>query len=120
MVNKSYRFPLFGPQKKINLLKQCAVLAVMLSFFSCTVDVFPKMMSSDRPSGEMTFIYEHRDYEKPRLHWETAMEQARERCLEWGYTGGVRKYDAGEKECISPRESGCGLWQIKHRLYCYE
>ena len=105
--------------KPFYLLAISALLLSAMLFSSCSVDIYPKMLSSDRPSGEMTFVYTHRNHEVPRLHWENAMKQAEERCLEWGYSG-VRKYEAGEIDCLSQSESGCTRFQVKHRVYCYD
>jgi hypothetical protein len=95
---------------RLLILTSFAVLA------GCTTYKLWTESGSDQNTGIVQLSYDYRKFESPQVDERAAIEMARERCRDWGYTNAHRQ--AEDRQCVDGVETNCGKWQVTREYRC--
>lgn len=98
------------------MLRQLAGV-VLLCLAGCTVPVTGVPVTGSRAHGTVTLAYEYGLFELPQPDYAAMLQQAVQRCSQWGYLS-AQQFGGESKICSYLDIHGCWQWRVEIQYQC--
>jgi len=94
-----------------------SALALTLGLASCAVQKNWVSIGGSRSDGTVKLAYEYGGFEKPQLSREQGFDEARRRCVAWGYTA-AEPFGGVISQCTFSNQYGCLSFRVEATFQC--
>ena len=97
-------------------MNRLLIIAALVFAGGCTTYKLLAESGSDSDAGLIQLSYDYRKFESPQVDERAAIELARERCRDWGFSNAHRQSE--NRACIDGTEENCARWQVTREYRC--
>lgn len=96
-------------------MRRLFVIVTVAVLAACSVVKVPVATGGSKSDGTVVMSYEYGGFEQPKPDWNSAQQEATQRCQAWGYTG-AEAFGGVNKKCNGYNAYGCVRYTV-HRTY---
>ena len=93
------------------------LLIVTVLLAGCTTYKLWNEGDSDSDSGIVRLTYEYGKFESPQVDERAGVEQAKERCRDWGFPANAQR-KGEDRKCINGDDANCSRWLVIREYRC--